>query len=111
MANITGSTLLQTIVTDLKSGVSFLENEAADAGLFLWNTVKAAFIALEPLEAAILKDVLSAAVSAADGSHTIEQIETAALNTAKADQKDVLIKAGSGIVQTIIAGLRANLAP
>lgn len=101
------NTLLQTIETDLAAGVSYLEQDAEEAGLVLWNTLKAAFIALEPAEAAILNTVLSNAVTAAAGGKSIEEIETAALNTAKDDEKAVLAKAGSGIVQTIIAGLKA----
>lgn len=105
------STLLQTIRTDLAAGMSYLEKEAESAGLFLWNTLKGAFVALEPAEAAILTDVLGTAVGAAAGGKTIEQIETDALNTATVEQKAVLVKAGSGIVQTVIAGIKASQAP
>lgn len=102
------SLLLQTIEADLKAGVSFLETEAESAGLSLWNTLKGVFIALEPMEAQILADILGAAVASAGAGKSIEEIETAALNTAKDEEKAVLIKAGSGITQTVIAGLRAN---
>lgn len=100
--------LLQTIEADLSAGVSYLETEAESTGLFLWNTLKGAFVALEPAEAAILTSVLGTAVASADAGQSIEQIETSALNTAKADEQAVLLKAGSGIVQTVIAGLKAS---
>lgn len=102
------STLLQTIEADLSAGASYLEAEAAGAGLFLWNTLKGAFIALEPAEAAILTTVLGNAVVQAGAGQSIEQIETAALNTTKSEEQAVLLKAGSGVVQTVIAGIRAN---
>lgn len=107
MAN-TFASLEQTIITDLKAGVSWLETEVVDSGLALWNILKAAFIALEPLEANILVDVLSAATLAAGTGASIEQVESTALNTAKNEQAAVLVKAGSGIIQTIIAGIRAS---
>ena len=47
-------------------------------------------------------------VAGAAGGQSIEQIETAALNTAKTDQLAVLAKAGSGVVQTVIAGIKAS---
>jgi hypothetical protein len=100
--------LLQTIETDLKAGVSYLESEAETVGLYLWNVLKTTFIALEPAEAQILTDVVQSAVTAASGGDSIEQIETAALNTATAEQKAVLAKAGSGVVQTVIAAVKAN---
>jgi hypothetical protein len=100
--------LLTTIQTDLAAGVSYLEAEAEGAGLALWNIFKGAFIALEPAEAAILTTVLGDAVAAAGTGASIEQIETQALNTTKTDEQAVLAKAGSGIIQTVIAGIRAN---
>lgn len=105
------NTLLQTIETDLSAGASYLETEAENIGLGLWNIFKGVFIALEPAEAAILTDVLGGAVAAASAGHSIEQIETSALNTAKDEEKVVLMKAGSGIVQTVIAAIRANPTP
>lgn len=100
--------LLQTIETDLAAGVSYLEHEAEDIGLQLWNSVKAVFIALEPAEAQVLATVLQAAVTAAQGGKSIEEIETSALNTATQAEKAVLLKAGSGISQTLIAALKAS---
>ena len=102
------STLLQTIETDLAAGESFLVQEAEGAGLWLWNVLKAAFIALGPAEVTILQDVLTKAVTAAGTGSSIEQVETAALNTASTDEQAVLLKAGSGVVQTVIAGLKAS---
>ncbi len=103
------STLEQTIKADLQAGVSYLEHEALDIGLTLWNILKGAFIALEPAAAQILMDTLHAAVQAAEAGHTIEQIETAALNTAVGEAKDILAKAGSALVQTLIAAIRGSL--
>lgn len=106
----TGSqpSLLQTIETDLAAGASFLEQEALGAGLFLWNALKGAFIALEPAEAAILENVLTGALTQAGTGASIEQVETTALNTASTQEQAVLTKAGSGVIQTVIAGLRAG---
>jgi hypothetical protein len=104
----TKPTLLQTIEADLKAGISWFENEAENIGLFMWNTLKAVFNALEPAEAQILSDVLTGAVANANAGHTIEQIESAALNTATDEQKAVLAKAGSNVAQTFIAALRVN---
>jgi len=104
-------TLLQTIETDLKAGVSFLEEEALEAGLGIWNILKGAFIALEPAEAQILTTVLGQAIADAGAGKSIEQIESRALNTAKGDEAAVLTKAGSGVIQTVIAGIRANTPP
>lgn len=103
------STLEHTIKADLQAGVSWLEHEAAEVGLGLWNILKGVFIALEHAEAAILVDVLTVAVQSAQSGHTIEEIHTAALNTAKREQQDILLKAGTGVVQTIIAGIKASL--
>lgn len=108
---VTGNTLLSTIVADLKAGASWFEQEASGIGLFVWNTVKSAFIALEPAAAQILMDTLTNAVNGAAAGHSIEQIEQAALNTASTEGKAALAQAGSGVVQTLIAGLRANTLP
>lgn len=102
------ATLEATIVSDLKAGISWLEDEVATVGLAVWNVLKGAFIALEPAEANVLITVLTSAVAQAAAGHTIEEIETAALNLAKAEEQAVLLKAGSGIVQTLIAGIKAN---
>lgn len=102
------STLEATIKADLTAGVSWFESEAADAGLSLWNILKAAFIALEPAEADVLVSVANAAVTAAGSGASIETIETAALNTAKTEELAVLAKAGSGVIQTVIAGIKAS---
>lgn len=102
------ATLEATIKADLTAGVSWFETEAADAGLALWNILKGAFVALEPAAADVLVNTLQAAVASAGTGASIEQVETAALNTASADAQAALAKAGSGIVQTIIAGIKAN---
>lgn len=104
------NSLLKTIESDLSAGESWLEHEALDAGLFLWNTLKAAFIALGPVEGQILSSVLSGAVANAAAGQSIEQIETSALNSAVGQEQQVLLKAGSGVVQTVIAGIKANMA-
>lgn len=103
------NTLLQTIESDLSAGESWFEDNALSVGLFLWNTLKSAFVALGPEEGQILVDALTAAVSGATAGHSIEQIETDALNQATVEQKAVLVKAGSGVVQTVIAGIKVNL--
>src|ERR1700744_5791870 len=104
----TFSDLEATIKADLSAGVSWFETEAASAGLGLWNILKAAFIALEPAEASVLVSALTAAVTTAGTGASIESIETAALNTAKDAEAAVLTKAGSGVIQTVIAGIKAN---
>lgn len=103
------ASLEATVKADLSAGVSWLESEAASAGLALWNILKGAFIALEPAEAQVLIDVLTAAVGAAGAGVPIEAVETAALNTAKGAEAAVLTKAGSGVIQTVIAGIKASL--
>lgn len=107
----TPSGLLQTIEADLSSGVSWLEHEALDAGLFLWNTLKAAFIALEPAEGQILLNLLTGAVNDAAGGKAIETIATDALNSASAQEKAVFQKAGFGAASVIIAGLNSKFTP
>lgn len=102
------SNLEQTVKADLSAGVSYLEQEALGTALSLWNILKGAFIALEPAAAQLLMDTLAAAVSAAGAGASIEAIETAALNTAIGDAKAILEKAGSGIIQVIIAGIKAS---
>lgn len=102
------ATLEATIKADLTAGASWFETEAAGAGLALWNILKSAFIALEPAAANVLVDTLTAAVKSAGTGASIETVETAALNTASAEAKQVLINAGSGVVQTVIAGIKAN---
>lgn len=102
------ATLEATIKADLTSGISWFENEAAAVGLGLWNILKNVFIALEPAEAQVLVDTLTAAVTAAGTGASIENIQTAALNTAKTEEMAVLAKAGSGVVQTVIAGIKAQ---
>lgn len=102
------ATLEATIKADLTAGVSWFEDEAASAGLALWNILKGAFIALEPATAQVLVDTLTAAVTAAGTGASIENVETAALNTASTEAQAALAKAGSGVVQTIIAGIKAN---
>ncbi|MDE2096521.1 MAG: hypothetical protein KGL39_04685 [Patescibacteria group bacterium] len=105
------SLLLQTIVSDLKAGASWFETEAENVGLSIWNTVKSAFIALEPAAAKVLVDTLQTAVNSAEAGHSIEDIEASALNTATSEGKAALAQAGSGVVQTLIAGMRANALP
>ncbi len=104
------SSLLQTIVTDLSAGESWLAQEATDAGLFMWNTLKSAFIALGPAEGQLLATVLTNAVAQAGSGATIEQIQTSALNTTVQAEQALLLKAGTGVVQTVIAGIKANIA-
>lgn len=104
----TFSLLENTIKADLSAGVSWFETEAEDVGLYVWNTLKSAFIALEPAVAKLVMDVLGGVVADADQSKTIEQIETDAMNTATGEAKQALVTAGSGVVQTLIAGLKAN---
>lgn len=102
------ATLEATIKADLTAGASWFDTEAADAGLALWNILKGVFVALEPAEAGVLVDVLNAAVTSAGTGASIETVETTALNTAKGDEAAVLAKAGSSIIQTVIAGIKAN---
>lgn len=103
------ASLEATIVADLKAGVSWFETEAAEVGLATWNILKGAFIALEPAEASVLINLLTTVVTDLGSGKTIEDVETSALNTAKGAEVDVLSKAGSGIVQVIIAGIKAAL--
>jgi hypothetical protein len=105
----TPSSLLQTIEADLKAGVSYLEDEALGAGLFIWNTIKTAFIALEPAAAQLLIDVLTGAVASASAGASVEAIETSALNTAKGDALKAIQTVGSAATQQLIIGIRANL--
>jgi hypothetical protein len=109
MTTNTPSTLLQTIESDLSAGASWLEQEALGAGLFLWNTLKGAFIALEPAAGQLLVDVLTGAVNNASAGDSVEQIETAALNTASTEAKAALSTAGSAAVKQIIIGIQSNL--
>lgn len=102
------SLLLQTIETDLAAGESWLETEVETVGLNLWNILKGAFVALGPSVGQLVIDTLSAATTAANAGMTIEQVETSALNTAAGEAKAALVTAGSGVVQTIIAGIRAT---
>lgn len=107
MSQSGSSTLLQTIETDLAAGVSYLEKEVEGIGMQLWNGFKQIFIALEPAETQVLIDTLTGAMASAGTGASIEQVETAALNTAKTEEQAVLTKAGSAVVQTVIASLRA----
>lgn len=106
-----GSLLLTTIRADLSAGISWLEGEFEQTGLMLWNALKGAFIALEPGVASALIDGLTAAVSNAPAAHSIEDIEQAFLNTAKPEALAAAATAGSGAVQTVIAGLRTQFLP
>jgi hypothetical protein len=101
------STLLQTIETDLAAGESWLEDEAESVGLAMWNALKAGFIALGPAAGKLVMDTLNTAVTAAQDGDTVEQIETAALNTATTDAKTALQTLGSAGTQQLIIGLRA----
>lgn len=103
------ATLEATIKADLTAGVSWFETENGDAGLALWNILKGAFVALEPSVAAVLVDTLTTAVTTAGTGASIETVETAALNTASVEGQAALAKAGSGVVQTIIAGIKAQV--
>lgn len=105
------TSLGQTILADLRAGESWLEEEALGAGLFIWNTVKAAFVAIGPKLGQALVDVLTQAVQGAEEGHTVEQIETSALNLAKGDAQTALVTVGSAATQQLIIGIRANLPP
>lgn len=104
---MTTNVLLDTIVSDLKDGVSWLEDDVVNVGLEVWNTVKGAFIALEPKLAGDVMTILKSAVAQAESGHTIEEIESAALNLATGDVLGALTTAGSGVLQVLIAGLKA----
>ena len=104
------NTLLQTIEADLSAGESWLEDEALGAGLFIWNTLKGAFIALGPTLGNDLVAVLTGAVQNAAAGDSVETIETNALNTASADAKTALQTAGSAVAQQLIIGIKNNLA-
>lgn len=101
--------LLSTIITDLHAGESWFLGEAEGAGLFMWNLLKGAFIALEPAAGKVLLDTLTGAVAGAAAGDSVEQIQTAALNTASSEGKAALVSAGSAVAQQLIIGLRANL--
>ena len=103
------NTLLQTIEADLSAGESWLEDEALGAGLFIWNTLKGAFIALGPTLGNDLVAVLTGAVQNAAAGDSVETIETNALNTASADAKTALQTAGSAVAQQLIIGIKNNL--
>lgn len=105
----TFATLEATIKADLSAGISWFEDEAAGAGLALWNILKGAFVALEPAAADILVNTLQAAVISAGTGASIENVETTVLNTASTEAQAALAKAGSGVVQTIIAGIKAQV--
>ena len=109
MTTVTTGNLLQTIEADLKAGESWLEQEALGAGLFIWNTLKGAFIALGPTLGNDLVAVLTGAVQNAAAGDSVETIETNALNTATADGKAALAAAGSAVSQQIIIGIKNNL--
>lgn len=103
------STLEQTIIADLKAGESWLEKEALGAGLFIWNILKASFIAIGPSLGKALMDFLTEIVAGAEAGHSVEQIETSALNAAKGDALTALTTIGSAATQQLIIGIRANL--
>lgn len=109
MASNTPSTLLQTIEADLSFGESWLENEALGGALFVWNLLKGAFIALGPVAGKLMTDVLTQAVQNASAGDSVEQIESAALNTASAEAKTALATAGSAVAQQLIIGIKANM--
>lgn len=109
-ATLSSSVLWQTIVTDLHAGESWFAAEAEEAGLFVWNSLKGAFIALGPKAMNLVTDVLTQSVTDAAGGKTVEQIESDAMNTAQGEVKTALLTAGSGVVQTLIAGIKANQA-
>jgi hypothetical protein len=102
------SLFLDTVKTDLEAGESFLEETALEGATILWNVLKTGFIALGPAEAKIAVDVLTKATTDAQGGKSIEEIESDALTTASDEERAVLTKAGSGVVQQIIAGVKAN---
>lgn len=98
-----------TIKSDLQAGVSWLEDEVVNEAHAVWNVLKGVFIALEPLEAGILMDVLHTAVKAAGSGSSIEGIETAALNTLKDEEKALFEKTGSATIQVLIAAIKAAI--
>lgn len=102
------SRLVDTIKTDLHAGVSWLEQEAEIAALDVWNVVKGVFVALEPVAAQILLDAVKAAVTAAESGHSIEEIATAVLNTGKAEVIDAAKSAGPGLLQVLVASVKAS---
>lgn len=103
------SQLLDTIKADLHAGESWFVSEAESVGLFLWNTLKGAFIALGPAEAEIVRVLLSTGVASFGAGKSIEETFTAILNSAKDEEKLLLAKLGTGIATTLIAGLKANI--
>jgi hypothetical protein len=101
------STLLQTITADLKAGVSYLEKDAEQTGLFLWNVVKTGFIALEPAALQLAYDVLDKVVTDAEEGKGVEQIFTDALNTVTGDALAALMKLGKNGAIQVIAGIQS----
>lgn len=102
------SRFIDTVISDLHAGVSWLEAEVETAALDVWNVIKVPLVALEPAAGAILLDAVKVGVAAASAGQTIEQIETAIMNTTEQELLAALKQAGSGVVQALIALAKAS---
>ena len=95
--------LEQKVVADLKAGLNWLEGEAVTVGAELWDIAKSIFTGLTKDQAQIAMNVLNRIETDFLAGHSIEQIETAALMEAVAEEQAELIKMGSTAFQAVIA--------
>lgn len=104
-------TLEQTIVADLKGAVNWLEGEAVTVGAELWDVVKSVFLTLTKDQAQIAMNVLNRIETSVLAGKSIEEIETAALMEAVAEEQAELLKMGSTAFQAVIAIFKHSNVP
>ncbi len=94
--------LLQTIESDLRAGVNWLEGEAVSIGATLWSDISSLFKVLGPKQVQIAYNVLGRISDDAIAGKSVEQIASDALNEAVGDELAAINSLGSGF-QALVA--------
>jgi len=100
--------LLDTIEEDLEAAGNWLTHEALTGGMMLWNVLKVVFLLVTSKQAQVILDVYARVKSNQDAGKSLEEIERDVLQTATADELEILKDAGSVIIQGILAFIQAN---
>jgi len=105
---IAAPTLLANVEADLKAAGAWLLDKGEGLALTLWDIVKVGLVTLTQDQAQVVVNVLSRLDANALGGKSIEEIETAMLNEAIADELTVLKNVASATLEAVIAAFRAS---
>ena len=97
------SSFINTIETDLQAAGNWLETEALGGAEALWSVLKVAFLLVTSRQAQVIIDVYSRVQADESAGKSLEQMEQDLLQTATADELEILKEAGSIVIQGLLA--------